>query len=239
MRAGGDSQAGREKKSKSDHALDIVRRARERGMRFEWVGSDAGYGKEPAFLRALDDANEVFVADLHCNQRVWTEEPGLYVPEPTPGRGRPSKKQRAAATPITVEKLAKGFLRGTGRAASCATARAVNCKSIRAPTSLGLGWRGITSAVLASDRPARGLIGQDDQIQPVERSGRYAAAPTGADPGHATGLSALSKTPKASAAWPTIRRWVGDPGITTSRSSCWRCCSSSNSAWPNNPASNC
>jgi SRSO17 transposase len=105
----GVPEAAREKKSKSDHALDIVRRARERGMRFEWVGIDAGYGKEPAFLRALDDANEVFVADVHCNQRVWTEEPGLYVPEPTPGRGRPSKKQRAAATPITVEKLAKGF----------------------------------------------------------------------------------------------------------------------------------
>jgi hypothetical protein len=44
--------------SKNQHALDIVRRARARGMRFEWVGVDAGYGKEPAFLRALDDSNE-------------------------------------------------------------------------------------------------------------------------------------------------------------------------------------
>jgi len=55
--------------SKSEHALDIVRRARERGMRFEWVGVDAGYGKEPAFLRALDDGGEVFVADVHRDQR--------------------------------------------------------------------------------------------------------------------------------------------------------------------------
>ena len=78
-------------------------------MRFEWVGVDAGYGKEPAFLRALDDAKEVFVADVHRDQRVWTEDPGLHVPEPKPGRGRPSKKQQAAATPVTVEKLAKGF----------------------------------------------------------------------------------------------------------------------------------
>jgi hypothetical protein len=30
---------------------------------FEWVGLDGGYGKEPAFLRELDDMNEVFVAD--------------------------------------------------------------------------------------------------------------------------------------------------------------------------------
>ncbi len=95
--------------SKSEHALDIVRTARAGGMRFEWVSVDAGYGKEPAFLRALDDMKEVFVADVHRDQRVWTEEPGLHVPETKPGRGRPSKKQQAAVTPITVESLAKGF----------------------------------------------------------------------------------------------------------------------------------
>jgi SRSO17 transposase len=59
--------------SKSEHALDIVRQARTRAMRFEWVGVDAGYGTEPAFLRALDDMNEVFVADVHRTQRIWTD----------------------------------------------------------------------------------------------------------------------------------------------------------------------
>src|SRR5271170_1917677 len=39
--------------------------------------------------------------------------------------------------------------------------------------------------MLASDRPARGWIGQDDQIQPLERLRRYAAAPTGPDAGAA------------------------------------------------------
>ena len=48
--------------AKSEHALDIVRQARARRMRFNWVGVDAGYGKEPAFLRVLDDIDEVFVA---------------------------------------------------------------------------------------------------------------------------------------------------------------------------------
>jgi hypothetical protein len=57
----------------------------------------------------LDDANEVFVADMHRDQRVWTEDPGLHVPAPACGRGRPSKKQQAAAAPVTVEGLAKGI----------------------------------------------------------------------------------------------------------------------------------
>jgi len=105
----GVPESAREHKSKSELALEIVRRARERGMRFEWVGVDAGYGKEPAFLRALDDAGETFVADVHRTQRVWTEDPGLHVPEMKSRRGRPSKKQQAATTSITVEKLAKGI----------------------------------------------------------------------------------------------------------------------------------
>jgi SRSO17 transposase len=103
----GVPEAARTYKSKSEHALDIVRRARERGMRFAWVGVDGGYGKEPGFLRELDDANEVFVADVHRDQRVWTEDPGLHVPAPRSGRGRPSKKLQAAATPVAVEELVK------------------------------------------------------------------------------------------------------------------------------------
>src|ERR1700729_1136662 len=39
--------------------------------------------------------------------------------------------------------------------------------------------------MLASDRPARGWIGQDHQIQPLDRLRRYAAAPTGPDAGAA------------------------------------------------------
>jgi SRSO17 transposase len=95
--------------SKSQHALDIVRQARMRGMRFEWIGVDAGYGKEPAFLRALDDMNEVFVADVHRTQRIWTERPELAVPPSQPGRRRPAKKLQASGEPVTVESLGKGF----------------------------------------------------------------------------------------------------------------------------------
>jgi SRSO17 transposase len=95
--------------SKSEHALDIVRQARARGMRFNWVGVDAGYGKEPAFLRALDAMKEAFVADVHSTQRVWTEPPELRIPPSTPGRGRPATKRQAATASVTVEALVTTF----------------------------------------------------------------------------------------------------------------------------------
>jgi SRSO17 transposase len=99
----------RQMRSKTDLALEMVRAARARGMRFGWVGVDGGYGKEPAFLRALDDMGEVFVADVHSDQRVWSEPPGLHVPPPQSTRGRSPSKQQAAVDSITVEKLVAGF----------------------------------------------------------------------------------------------------------------------------------
>ena len=96
--------------SKSAHALDIVRQARARGMRFEWAGVDAGYGgKEPAFLRTLDDRQEVFVSDVHRTQRIWTAQPVLAVPPSQPGRGRPAQKLQASVEPVTVESLVRAF----------------------------------------------------------------------------------------------------------------------------------
>src|SRR5690349_4771619 len=52
---------------------------------------------------------EVFVADVHCDQRVWTKPPGLPVPPPQSTRGRSPSQQQAAGDAITVEKLVAGF----------------------------------------------------------------------------------------------------------------------------------
>lgn len=65
----------REFKSKARIALEMVRAQRARNVRFNWVSIDAGYGKDPALLRALDADGEVFVADAHSNQRIWLEDP--------------------------------------------------------------------------------------------------------------------------------------------------------------------
>jgi SRSO17 transposase len=95
-------------RSKTELALEMVRAAR--GMRFGWVGVDGGYGKEPAFLRALDDMGETFVADVHSDQRVWSEPPGLHIPAAKANRnGCPPSKPQAAVDGITVEKLVAGF----------------------------------------------------------------------------------------------------------------------------------
>ena len=116
-------------RSKSDLALEMVRAARARGMRFAWVGVDGGYGKEPAFLRALDDADEIFVADVHCTQQVWSEPPGLHVPA---AKATEAVRRASSRQPWTASRWrswSQASARTTGPAASCVTARAARCGS--------------------------------------------------------------------------------------------------------------
>ena len=84
-------------RSKADLALEMVQHNRRLGIRFAWVGMDGGYGKEPALLRALDRAHEVFMADVHKDQQVYLEDPRPHVPAWT-GRGR-QPTRAAAQTP--------------------------------------------------------------------------------------------------------------------------------------------
>jgi SRSO17 transposase len=94
----------RQSKSKAALALEMVRHQRALGVRFAWVGVDGGYGKEPEFLRALEDLGETFVADVHKDQRIYLRDPEPRVPEG--GRGRPPSRPRAQSPAERVDRWA-------------------------------------------------------------------------------------------------------------------------------------
>jgi SRSO17 transposase len=77
-------------------ALELVQRARRNGVRFSWIAADGGYGQNRALLRALDDAGETFVIDVHRNQRIFLEEPSHAGQETSEGSTAP-------AAPLGVE----------------------------------------------------------------------------------------------------------------------------------------
>lgn len=97
--AAGIPKAQRGFQQKTDLALAMIRHARQHGIGFAWVGFDGFYGSDPAFLRALDDDGEVFVGDVHKDQRVDLEDPQPVVPPPVTTRGRPPTALQAQ-TPV-------------------------------------------------------------------------------------------------------------------------------------------
>ena len=92
--------------SKSQLALEMVRDARRRGLRFRWVGLDGGYGKEPWLLRALDQDHEQWVADVHCDQRIYLEDPKPIIPARCHSKGRAPSQRVAQNKPVRVDRWA-------------------------------------------------------------------------------------------------------------------------------------
>ena len=98
----GIPEAARQPRSKCALALELVDAAIRHQVRFGHVAVDGGYGKDPAFLRALDARSLCFVADVHKTQGIWLRDPEPTLPQAR-GRGRPAKKRRTDQPSQTVE----------------------------------------------------------------------------------------------------------------------------------------
>ncbi len=77
----------------------------QRGIRFGYVGIDGGYGKEPAFLRAVDRLGCRFVADVHCDQMICLQDPEPKIPD-WKGRGKRPKHLKAQCDAMRVDQWA-------------------------------------------------------------------------------------------------------------------------------------
>jgi len=168
-------------------------------------------------LRALDDDDEVFVADVHRNQQVWLEDPGLHVPERQPWRGRRTAKLQAARKPVTVEAFVKGL-------APQAWTRCNLRDSTRGPPRVDIAhrlvfvWDGVEALPRCWHLIVRREVGSPTTLKyslsnaapdtPTLRLAQMQAT--------AIGWSASSKMPRKSAALAIIRRSVGRRGTTTS-----------------------
>jgi SRSO17 transposase len=105
--AAGVPKQARQARSKPELALDMVRHNRRLGVRFNWVGMDGLYGKDPALLRSLENDGEIFMADVHKDQYLYLEDPRPMVPASTLGRGRRRKRRVAQSEKVRVDKWTK------------------------------------------------------------------------------------------------------------------------------------
>jgi len=78
--------------------------ARRLGVRFQWVMADGGYGKDPQFLRSLDAQGELFIVDVHQDQRIYLEDPKPFVPVAKQGRGRKHSRLQAQVESMRVDR---------------------------------------------------------------------------------------------------------------------------------------
>jgi SRSO17 transposase len=86
-------------------AQEIIRHARQTGVRFEWIGMDGLYGNSLQLLESLQAQGETFLAEIHSDQHIYLTDPAPYLPPQ--GKGRPRVRYHSDARPIEVRKWIK------------------------------------------------------------------------------------------------------------------------------------
>lgn len=102
-------EAERGFRSKSEIALEMIAEAKTAGVRFACVLADGGYGKEPSFLRGVEDQGLRFLVEVHKNQRIFLADPQIHIPERAVPHGRPPSRLVTDMTATSVEAWAAGL----------------------------------------------------------------------------------------------------------------------------------
>jgi SRSO17 transposase len=96
-------------KTKNQLALEIVEQARRNGVRFGWVGADAGYGSGPDFLFALEDAGHNFLVDVHKSFMVYEIDPQPTIPPVPSSKGPKARRKITGKKALSVEELVESY----------------------------------------------------------------------------------------------------------------------------------
>ena len=89
-------------RTKGEMALDMIDRLRREGLRFAYTALDAGYGHLPWLLRALDDGQEIFLAEVHSDQTIYLTDPAPAVPERQSPKGKAPSRLQTQEAPLAV-----------------------------------------------------------------------------------------------------------------------------------------
>lgn len=89
-------------RTKGAMALDMIYRLRREGLRFAYTAFDAGYGHLPWLLRALEDEQETFLAEVHSDQTVYLADPAPVVPPRQSAKGKTPTRLQAQAAALSV-----------------------------------------------------------------------------------------------------------------------------------------
>ena len=109
----GIPEAERVTRTKNELAWELIAEAAAAECDFDWVGMDAGYGRDQELLFKIAGLGKYFVADVDRDQLVWLSLP--------PGPQRPTSVSGSGARPV-AEVAAEGW----GQARSLALRTAEN-----------------------------------------------------------------------------------------------------------------
>jgi SRSO17 transposase len=96
-------------KTKPQLALELIDEAIAAGVEFRYVCMDGFYGNNPQLLRELEGRGLKFVADIHIDQGIYTEDPEPYLPRRRTKIGPKYKRLKCRGIVKDVKEFIEGI----------------------------------------------------------------------------------------------------------------------------------
>lgn len=99
-------------KTKLELAEDIIHQQVENGVSFDFIGGDGYYGNDANLARSIDQMGYVYMLDIHSDQKIFTHQPELFLPERKSNKGPAPKRLKASTPDMTVSQYMENLQPG-------------------------------------------------------------------------------------------------------------------------------
>ena len=89
-------------KTKLELAVEIIHQQIQNGVCFDYIGGDGYYGNDANLARAIDQMGYIYMLDIHSDQKIYLNQPELYLPERKSTKGPAPKRLKASTPDISV-----------------------------------------------------------------------------------------------------------------------------------------
>lgn len=89
-------------KTKLELAVDIIHQQIQNGVCFDYIGGDGYYGNDANLARVIDQMGYIYMLDIHSDQKIFLNQPELYLPERKAAKGPAPKRLKATTPDISV-----------------------------------------------------------------------------------------------------------------------------------------
>jgi SRSO17 transposase len=105
----GIPQENRTFKTKLELAVDIIHQQIQNGVCFDYIGGDGYYGNDVNLARFIDQMGCIYMLDIHSDQRIFLNQPELFIPERKSTKGPAPKRLKATTRDMSVSDYMKSL----------------------------------------------------------------------------------------------------------------------------------
>ena len=97
-------------KTKLELAVEIIKQQLNNGVSFDFIGGDGYYGNDANLANAINRMGYLYMLDIHCDQKIFIQQPDLFLPERKGSKGPFPKKLKATTQDIGVSEYMKNLV---------------------------------------------------------------------------------------------------------------------------------